>query len=204
MAAKRVAESDKFSDRIDRVIYGDTDSIMVACKPSVETDEQAFEVLVYICDAVSDEYPDSPVLMQAEKIMKRMILIAKKRYVANKILATRIDRDAGPKGPRTGKVTKVAVAPPSLLAMGVEMSRRDNCPLVPDIMEAVIGAIVMNDNVDGALEITKGVIREVFAGRVDIGRFVISKSISKSEYKSDPIQVILAKRIASRAYRISF
>lgn len=199
MAAKRVAESEQFSSDIDRVIYGDTDSIMVACKPNIDTDEKAFTTLVYICDAVSGEYPpDSPVLMQAEKVMRRMVMINKKRYLAAKILATKIERQDGPKGKYTGPVTKITVAPPTLIAMGIEMSRRDNCVLVPELMEAVISMIVIDNNITGARAQIQNVLREMLAGRIDIGKLVISKSISKSQYKSDPIQVILAKRMAAR------
>jgi hypothetical protein len=167
---------------------------MVACKPCVDTAEKAFTVLVDICDAVSAAYPDSPVLMQAEKAMKRMILEAKKRYIASKIVARKIVREHG----STGKVVSVSLAPPEYIASGVELARRDNCELVPELMESVIEAIVINDDVAGARKLISDVLRTLLAGRMDMNKLVVSKSISKSEYKADPIQVQLAKRMAKR------
>lgn len=180
----------------------DTDSIMVSLKPHITTDEEAFTVLVYICDAVTEYFAalstSKAVLLQAEKVMKFMIMINKKRYIAAKILATRIERDPGPKGPGTGKVTKISVAPRERIAMGVEIARRDNCLLVKETMEEVVDTIMLKNDMPGARKIVNSVLREIIGGRIDIGKLVISKSISKSDYKCDPLQVQLAIRMKER------
>jgi len=202
MKSKEIAESPQFSESVVRTIYGDTDSIMVALKPHITTDEEAFTVLVYICDVVTEYFASlsasKAVLLQAEKIMKRMILINKKRYIAAKVLATRIERAPGPKGPGTGNVTKISVGEAERIAMGVEIARRDNCLLVKETMEEIVDTVMLKNDQPGARQIINNVLRELIGGRTNIGGLVISKSISKSDYKSDPLQVKLAMRMKER------
>ncbi|MDR3540320.1 MAG: DNA polymerase domain-containing protein [Desulfosporosinus sp.] len=203
MKSKEIAESPQFASSVVRTIYGDTDSIMVQLKPHITTDEEAFVALVYICDAVTAYFAtlsaSKAVLLQAEKIMKRMILINKKRYIAAKILATRIEREPGADGrPGTGRVTKVSVSQPERIAMGVEIARRDNCLLVKESMEEIVDTIMLMNDLPGARVVISNILRELIGGRIDIGKLVVSKSISKADYKSDPIQVQLAKRMKER------
>lgn len=195
MAAKETAET---FEEVEEVIYGDTDSVFVLLRDEMSA-EDAFKILVRICDNATAKFAStdgdtkgSPVLLQAEKIM-HLQLINKKRYIGSKILATKIERDK-----TTGEVTKVELKKPELITMGVEIARRDNCLLVKETMESIVTKIMLENDIAGARAVLDGVLRELLGGRTDIGKLVITRAITKDDYKVAPIHLLLAQRMAKR------
>ena len=123
----------------------------------------------------------SPIMLQAEKAMKGGILINKKRYIFMKYEGVN-DR---------GKI----------LAKGVETARRDNCQMVVDCMNGIMGKLFPStggSDRDGALEIIWDSLRELMAGKMDIGKLVITKAISKINYKNDPPHLAVARKMRAR------
>jgi hypothetical protein len=146
--------------------------------PGIKTVEAGFPMLVQLCDAVTKAFSPSYIMLQAEKAMRRTLMINKKRYIYECMM-----------GP---------TAKAELAYKGVELARRDNCPLVAELMTAVIAEIMSTGDAKKARVCVDNTLRKLLGGRVDIGKLVVTKSISKDDYKSDPIQLVVAKRMAAR------
>ena len=118
-------------------------------------------------------------MLQAEKVMRRVILINKKRYISAKYEG--VDDK--------GKV----------LAKGVEIARRDNCGMVVKCMSGVVDAFLLQGDEPKALGTIDSTLRELLGGRTDLGDLVVSKAITKEEYvKTIPAHVAVAKRMQLR------
>ena len=162
--------------------YSDTDSIFILFPTWITTKPDAFKWLKTICDAVTNHFASmeagSPIMLQAEKCMSGGILTNKKRYIFMKYEGVN----------DTGKI----------LAKGVEIARRDNCEMVVDCMTLMVKKLFTDADKDGAVQILKDTLRDLMGGKVDIGRLVISKAISKEDYKTDPPHVAVAHRMKLR------
>lgn len=155
--------------------------------------EDAFKLLVNICDAVTAHFAPSPIVLQAEKLMERLILINKKRYVGSKRLAAQVIRDKV-----TNAVLEVKLKPAELLTMGVEIARRDNCLMVKESMEEVVTELLINRNEQAARDVLDRELQDLMAGTKDIGQLVITKAITREDYKKNPIQVEVCNRMLAR------
>lgn len=160
-----------------KVVAGDTDSIMVKF-PEVKTVIEGFPLLVQLCDTVTKAFAPSYIMLQAEKAMAKALMVNKKRYVYMCMM-----------GP---------TAPAKLAFKGVEMARRDNCLMVVELMSAVIEELMESGDVKKARAHVDKALRDLMAGKVDISKLVITKSITKEDYKADPVQLIVARRMAAR------
>ena len=189
MTAKGIAEGlltkmahEKAGSEDFRVIYGDTDSIFILFPKWIQSKEDAFRWLKIICDAVTNHFlsleADSPIMLQAEKAMRNGILINKKRYIFMKYEGV---NDKG-----------------KILAKGVETARRDNCKMVVDCMNAMVGLIFGKCDRDGALDALHTTLRDLMSGKTDIGSLVISKAISKENYKNEPPHLAVARKMKAR------
>jgi hypothetical protein len=87
---------------------------------------------------------------------------------------------------------------PKREAKGIEIARRDNCPWVVDVMSSFVDGIVIDGDTGAAEGVISSALRELLGGRVEIGRLVVTKAISKSEYKSTVVHVEVAKRMRAR------
>ena len=156
------------------VIYGDTDSVMVRfgtkdMKESMEFGRKAAEF-------VSERFI-KPISLEFEKVYFPYLLISKKRY-------------AGLFWTREDKYDK-------LDAKGLETVRRDNCLLVKRVVDTCLRGILIERNVDAAVQYCKDTIRDLLRNRLDISMLVITKALSKTEkeYKGKQAHVELNKRI---------
>ena len=189
MTAKGIAESllgkmghDKAGIDDFRVIYGDTDSIFILFPKWIQSKEDAFKWLKVICDEVTNHFlsleAGSPIMLQAEKAMRNGILINKKRYIFMKYEGV---NDKG-----------------KILAKGVETARRDNCKMVVDCMNAMVDLLFGKGDKDGAIAVLHSTLRDLMGGTMDIGKLVISKAISKENYKNEPPHLAVARKMKSR------
>lgn len=159
------------------VIYGDTDSVMVRfgtkdLKESMEYGRKAAEF-------VSERFV-KPISLEFEKVYYPYLLISKKRY-------------AGLFWTREDKYDKMD-------AKGLETVRRDNCLLVKRVVDTCLRGILIERNVDSAVQYCKDMLRDLLRNRLDISMLVITKALSKSEkdYKGKQAHVELNKKIEKR------
>eukprot|EP00127_Corallochytrium_limacisporum_P004473 Clim_evm27s164 gene=Clim_evmTU27s164 len=159
------------------VVYGDTDSVMINFG---ETDmDKVFEFGEEAAEFVSSKFL-KPIKLEFEKVYWPFLLISKKRY-------------AGLYWTNTKKWDK-------LDAKGIETVRRDNCQLVKQVIATCLDKILIDRDVDGAVDYAKRIIAELLQNKVDISQLVISKALSKSaeDMGSKQAHVELAERMRKR------
>jgi DNA polymerase I len=125
------------------VAYGDTDSVFVHCQSTMDLSlEEVSLVGNRLSDIVSASLPD-PMELEFESIAKRALLIAKKRY-ALWLFEPR----------NSGWEDKIKVK-------GMETVRRDWCELTSVTLNRVLELVLIEGNVDRAVEHVRKVVNNV-------------------------------------------
>lgn len=181
------------------VIYGDTDSVMI--KFGVKTLEKSMELGREAAEYVSSKFispiklefekvgfPSSPTILLFINLTTRLhvnlqvyfpyLLINKKRY-------------AGLYFTRPDKYDKMD-------CKGIETVRRDNSPLVANLINSCLQKLLIDRNPDGAVEYAKQIISDLLCNRIDISQLVITKELTKSEYAAKQAHVELAAKMKKR------
>lgn len=85
---------------------------------------------------------------------------------------------------------------------GLETVRRDNCLLVRRLVDTCLRKILIERNVQGAIDYAKGTISDLLQNKMDISMLVITKSLGKSaddaDYANKQAHVELAMRMKKR------
>ncbi|KFD71153.1 hypothetical protein M514_05004 [Trichuris suis] len=160
-----------------KVIYGDTDSVMVDF--GVASLPEAMDLGKEAAKFVSAKFPD-PIRLEFEKVYFPFLLISKKRYAG--LYFTKPD------------------VYDKMDCKGIETVRRDNCPLVANVLSTCLEKILIDRNPNEAVEYTKQVISDLLCNRVDISQLIISKELTKTdkEYSAKQAHVELAARMRKR------
>jgi DNA polymerase delta subunit 1 len=160
-----------------RVIYGDTDSVMVdfgtsSLEESMRLGEEAAEKVTAVFTP--------PIRLEFEKVYFPYLLINKKRY-------------AGLLWTRPEKWDKMDFK-------GIETVRRDNSLLVKYLITEVLKKILMDRDVEGAQALVRQTISELVQNKLDLSMLVISKQLSKdaSEYDGKQAHTELAEKMRKR------
>lgn len=158
------------------VIYGDTDSVMVKFNAAHDLDTQ-FKVASDVAKRISDTFKP-PHELEMEKIYLPYVLYSKKRYAAIKY------EDPSDKGKMDVK--------------GIALVRRDNCPLVKDVLSECLDALLFQRDAKLALDVARQHIRRVLDNEHPMAKFVVSKTL-RSGYKVDTQpHVFVARKIQQR------
>eukprot|EP01116_Phalansterium_solitarium_P016227 TRINITY_DN3727_c0_g1_i5.p1 TRINITY_DN3727_c0_g1~~TRINITY_DN3727_c0_g1_i5.p1 ORF type:complete len:1091 (+),score=398.67 TRINITY_DN3727_c0_g1_i5:80-3274(+) len=160
------------------VIYGDTDSVMVKFGDDVDV-STAMELGREAAKLISQEFV-RPIQLEFEKVYCPYLLINKKRY-------------AGLLWTNPSKFDKID-------AKGIETVRRDNCPLVRNVINTCLEKILIDRDIDGAQQYTRQVISDLLQNKLDLSLLVISKALSKEgkDYAAKQAHVELAERMRKR------
>ena len=160
-----------------KVIYGDTDSVMVnfGCSNLERVMEMGREGAAFVT-----KHFTKPVNLDFEKCYFPFLLINKKRY-------------AGLYWTNAQKYDKMDTK-------GLETVRRDNCKLVQTVVDTCLRKILIHRDVEGAKAYAKQVIADLLQGKIDLSQLVISKQLSKSgeDYSAKQAHVELAERMRKR------
>ncbi|TNN12526.1 DNA polymerase delta catalytic subunit [Schistosoma japonicum] len=159
------------------VIYGDTDSVM--CKFGVSTVTEAMELGRKAAEIISEEFP-KPIRLEFEKVYFPYLLINKKRYAG--LYFTKPDRHD------------------KMDCKGIETVRRDNSPLVANLINACLERILIDRDPNSAISYAQSVISDLLCNRIDISQLVISKELTKTdeEYTGKQAHVELATKMRKR------
>nr|CAI5856955.1 unnamed protein product [Callosobruchus analis] len=160
-----------------KVIYGDTDSVMVNFKAG--TLEKSMELGKEAAELISSKFI-KPIKLEFEKVYFPYLLINKKRY-------------AGLYWTNTENYDKMD-------CKGIETVRRDNCTLVVDVINVCLQKLLIKKDPDGAVNYVKQVIADLLQNNIDISQLVITKELTKNDedYAAKQAHVELAKKIAKR------
>ncbi|MBI4019861.1 MAG: hypothetical protein HY367_00900 [Candidatus Aenigmarchaeota archaeon] len=163
------------------VVYGDTDSVMV----HVDGDdlENMAEIGREVSGYITKQLPGIMEL-QFEKIFKRFLPLAKKRYFA--LYASRNDDGSWKEG---------------IEMKGVETVRRDWCGLVSDTVKDVVEIILKKEDTKEAVRYFKGLAEKLLKGEIPIQKLVITKTITKQprSYAGMQPHIELAKKMQARS-----
>ncbi|XP_057321007.1 DNA polymerase delta catalytic subunit isoform X2 [Microplitis mediator] len=162
-------------DHDAKVIYGDTDSVMV--KFGTKKIEEAMELGKEAADYVTGKFI-KPIKLEFEKVYYPYLLINKKRY-------------AGLYWTKPEKYDKMD-------CKGLETVRRDNCPLVANMMNTCLKILLIERNPEEALDYAKRVISDLLCNKIDISQLVVTKELTKTDYTARQAHVELAARMKKR------
>ncbi|XP_071040648.1 DNA polymerase delta catalytic subunit [Parasteatoda tepidariorum] len=160
-----------------KVIYGDTDSVMVNF--GVKTVKEAMDLGREAANFVSSHF-EKPIKLEFEKVYYPYLLINKKRYAG--LYFTR---------PETHD---------KMDCKGIETVRRDNCPLVANLINSCLKKLLIDRDPEGACDYAKQTIADLLCNRIDISQLVITKELTKTdeEYAAKQAHVELAHRMKKR------
>jgi DNA polymerase delta subunit 1 len=171
-------EAGSFQAGIGGLIVKNTDSVMIKFGPrDVET---CFKLGQEAADAATTLFKD-PVKLEFEKVFHPYFLFAKKRYCGVKI--TSLDDPTG-----------------VLDYKGIQLARRDNCPMVRTVSRQVLDALMFRRDPDGASKLVRDVARDLLENRIDVGDLVLSKTLKPESSYKNPNQphVYVARKIEQR------
>ncbi|XP_011811366.1 PREDICTED: DNA polymerase delta catalytic subunit-like, partial [Colobus angolensis palliatus] len=79
---------------------------------------------------------------------------------------------------------------------GLEAVRRDNCPLVANLVTASLRRLLIDRDPEGAVAHAQDVISDLLCNRIDISQLVITKELTRaaSDYAGKQAHVELAER----------
>ncbi|CAG02717.1 unnamed protein product, partial [Tetraodon nigroviridis] len=161
-----------------KVIYGDTDSVMV--KLGVATVKEAMSIGKEAAEWVSSHFI-MPIKLEFEKVYYPYLLINKKRYAGLYFSSNAETHD-------------------KMDCKGIETVRRDNCPLVANLINTCLQKILIDRDPQGAVDHAKEVISDLLCNRIDISQLVITKELTRTaqEYAGKQAHVELAERMRKR------
>lgn len=201
----------EFSRYGAEVIYGDTDSIFVLLR-KVETIEEAADIGVAMAKFITDymrrtyatDAPQYNILTLAfEKVFRRLLLLAKKRYAGLKY-----EHDS-----KTGKLEPYKKQPGVPITSGLESKRRDVTVLVGSTIEDVIALLLdfrytSQENLLRAREfVWQTMVRPLLDGTIGMHQLAITKQLrdlpdkyrERNPGRALPIHVHLAEKLIQRA-----
>ncbi|ORX91873.1 hypothetical protein K493DRAFT_325449 [Basidiobolus meristosporus CBS 931.73] len=158
-----------------KVIYGDTDSVMI--KFGTTDLEEAMKLGNEAAGVVTAQFI-KPINLEFEKAYFPYLLISKKRY-------------AGLYWTNPNKWDKMDTK-------GIETVRRDNCRLVSSVITTCLRKILIDRDVQAALDYTKQIISDLLQNKIDMSQLVITKALSKTDYAGKQAHVELAERMRKR------
>lgn len=162
-----------------QVIYGDTDSVMINF---FEQDlNKVFEMAKIVSKFVSDRF-EKPVSLEFEKVYNPYLLINKKRYA--------------------GLIYTNPNKPDKIDTKGIETVRRDNCELVKTVVETCLNKILLEKDLEGAKNVVKEIIRDLYIDNIDLSQLVISKTFTKTNYATKQAHSELAEKLKKRGISV--
>lgn len=157
------------------VVYGDTDSVMV--KFGVDSLPEAMKLGKEAAEYVSAKFI-SPIKLEFEKVYWPYLLINKKRYAG--LYYTKVDEYD------------------KMDCKGLETVRRDNCPLVANLLNTCLQKLLIDKDPDAAINYAKQQISDLLCNRLDISQLVITKELAKTDYAGKQAHVELANKMKKR------
>lgn len=120
--------------------------------------------------------------MQLEKVYERCVLVTKKRYVG-------LTHEKPPPPPGSG----IEGPPPALDCKGLEMVRRDTCPLVAQLMEKTLRVMLGGGGCGGGGGMDLSALRarlvrawgKMLEGRVSPQEYTFAMEVRLGSYRSD-------------------
>ena len=169
-----------------KVVAGDTDSVYVQIIPENINETLSREIVVGVSIIKFDEINatlEKPMKLAFENYVKRMIVVAKKRYAMITI-------------DEKGKEL--------IIKKGIETVRRDWCDFSTDALTNVVDIILHEDNVivgtKKIIDFIRDEAERLKNGKIDIQKIILSKKLTKPivKYDNDAVHVKVAIKMKER------
>lgn len=197
-AAKNYVEA-HYTD--SKVLYGDTDSIMINWGPSIDVPkayqlaEEASAAITELLRSGAVEGASKPLLASAasavtlanEKVYTPYLLIQKKNYAGFKYLLL------GGHKPET-----LDDFEGSIDMKGIDAVRRDRSKLVKTLSNAVLDALLVQKSLQAAIGTLKSALADVAQQKAPLDWFVLSKSLKGTYANENAPHVQAWRRMAAR------
>lgn len=125
--------------------------------------QKIFEVSSECADRITETFK-KPIELEMEKVMYPCLLFSKKRYV--------------------NLCWENPNEPNGIDAKGIQLVRRDNCPLVKSISKPILEKLMYERDVIGAEKIAREKVRKLLENKVPIDELIISKTL-RSHYSDE-------------------
>ena len=170
-------EQGVFQAGIGRLIVKNTDSVMVIFNLPTGDMHDHFAVAEKAARDISATFK-YPIELEFEKIYNPYLLFSKKRYA--------------------GKMYTTPDAHDYIDIKGLQIVRRDNCPLVREVSSKVLDAIMFDSSPERAVTIARDSIVRLLSGKESVDSLVVSKALRADYKNSAQPHVTVASKIASR------
>jgi DNA polymerase elongation subunit (family B) len=169
-----------------RVVYGDTDSVMILW--GVSTLEEAFalgeqaasDVTAYLRETLTSLQASADTSMIDARDIGKMVNIVKleheKEYWPYLLLKKK--NYAGRKW--TPKSVKPLVFKDEIDMKGIQAVRRDTVPFVADLSKNILDALLLDKSAEKALALVRTTLQDVSLERLPLDKYIMSKSIASS------------------------
>ncbi|MGM0509943.1 MAG: DNA-directed DNA polymerase [Thermoplasmatota archaeon] len=148
---------EKLEDEGLKVIYSDTDSVFF------KSPEENLEGTIELSERIAEEYSQGDIVLEFEKVLNPFFSHGmKKRYVG-----------------------KVVWPEEDMLVRGYELRRSDSFQAQNEALKDVFDHI-LDDDVDGAMEVAKDWVEKTRNGEIEPERLVISRTCKKYSYYKNP------------------
>lgn len=179
MAAKEHAEREGYE-----CIYGDTDSIFLR-HPKLKTLEQVAQTVPQLADEITKTHFESPMELEFEKAYTAILLFRKKRY-------------AGLECEYVGGENPFKA--PKIKAKGMEMVRRDTCPLVGKTLKMCCKLALEERNPTAALQFAKEVVSNLYERKTPLQELLLTRALTRKpeDYANKQPHGELVRRMQER------
>ena len=178
-----------FGAGIGEMIVKNTDSIFLKIKYNTNDysicRKSTFELASKCGDILTKEvFNRKPIEMEFEKVFQPFILLTKKRYIGKKY--------EDPQDPLKLK---------GLTTTGIALTRRDYSEYTKECYSAVIDTLVNKSNIKEGIKVFKEYVDRLEKYEANIDQLVLSSLLAK-EYKTQPVHVVLAKKLKERQMEV--
>lgn len=156
-----------------KVIYGDTDSVMVNF--GVTTVAEAMTLATRLESIYNDTFL-KPIAMEAEKVYMPYLLDKKKRYAG--VMYEDFNNPS--------KVSKIDVK-------GIKTVRRDNALLTAETQKTLLKYVLQMDP-EAGFQFVRDTRAKVLRGDMDLSKFIITKTFKKEEMVGPHVHVVKKMR----------
>lgn len=173
-----------------KVVYGDTDSVMVKFHTGLkdrEAIEKSFEVGIKAGEFITEKLNEDVhykgwIDLEFEKVYHPYALFTKKRYF--------------------GRMYEHLDKPPSRDVKGLQIVRRDNCPIVKEISNDVINLMLDAKSAEQAkkesISVVVKTVNSILNGECEIERLILSKSLQENVSKCMSSSIEIADALCSK------
>jgi DNA polymerase delta subunit 1 len=163
-----------------RVIYGDTDSVMVIFKTQTQDIlKESFQLGMEAADRISKTFRQ-PIELEFEKCYWPYLLFSKKRYAG--LMYTKPEK------------------PDYIDAKGIQLVRRDNPDFVKTVSKTILNMIMYDRKIHESMQYAMECGRRLLTQQVPVEELTVSKAMRQGYKNENQPHMAVAKKMLARSF----